>query len=291
MPCIRPTSRVRQRKPWSCTCAARACGAVSPAWLWAWKCTVPSPWPCRWKCTRSRHSRHSTWVPRPTSMTPTAVSIGRATPSGIAWPSRIAAPAKTNSVSVWPSPQVSPCLTISATWLRRAAMLETAAMWSASSACCMPIKNPSPRIPNIRPLPLYQSIRYPPKPLSGQDFIEQAFHRRPGEAVPLFFVERGAHCRAGGGRVGETVQRFAIGDDLPVLHAARPHFVLEIGDLFRRRQRIVDPGADQHAGPHSPRLRRHFGRQHAVETDHRLQGGPLARGFQAHRPAKTEADR
>ena len=47
-------------------------------------------------------------------MTPTAVSIGRAMLSGIAWPSRMAAPAKTNSVSVWPSPQVSPCLTISA---------------------------------------------------------------------------------------------------------------------------------------------------------------------------------
>jgi hypothetical protein len=61
-------------------------------------------------------------------MRPTAVSIGRATLSGIAWPSRMAAPAKTNSVSVWPSPQVRPCLTMSATWLRRAAMLETAAM-------------------------------------------------------------------------------------------------------------------------------------------------------------------
>jgi hypothetical protein len=40
-----------------------------------------------------------------------------------------------------------------------------------------------------------------------------------------------------------------------------------------------------------PRLRRHFGRQHAVETDHRLQVGALARQLQHHRPAKTEPDR
>ena len=61
-------------------------------------------------------------------MMPTAVSIGRDRLSGMAWPSSSAAPAKANSVSVWPSPQVSPCLTMSPTWLRRAAMLETAAM-------------------------------------------------------------------------------------------------------------------------------------------------------------------
>jgi hypothetical protein len=61
-------------------------------------------------------------------MMPTAASIGRATVSGIACPSRMAAPAKQNSVSVWPSPQVSPCLTMSLTWVRRAAMLETAAI-------------------------------------------------------------------------------------------------------------------------------------------------------------------
>ena len=48
-------------------------------------------------------------------MMPTAVSIGRATCSGMARPSRMAAPAKANSVSVWPSPQVRPCLTISPT--------------------------------------------------------------------------------------------------------------------------------------------------------------------------------
>src|SRR5690349_19487291 len=55
-----------------------------------------------------------------------------------------------NNVNVWPSPHVRPCLTISRTSVRRAAMLETAAMWSASSACCMPNRKPRPRIPNIR---------------------------------------------------------------------------------------------------------------------------------------------
>ena len=57
-----------------------------------------------------------------------AILLGHAIPEGLARPSRIAMPAKTNRVSVWPSPQVSPCLTMSLTRLRRAAMLETAAI-------------------------------------------------------------------------------------------------------------------------------------------------------------------
>jgi len=43
-----------------------------------------------------------------------------------------------------------------------------------------------------------------------------------------------------GGRVGEPVQRVAVGDDLPVLHPASPHLVLEIGNLF--------PGSEKAAG-------------------------------------------
>src|ERR1700736_4100170 len=101
-------------------------------------------------------------------MTPTAVSIGRARLSGMAWPSSRAAPAKMNRVRVCPSPQVRPCLTMSPTWLRRAAMLDTAAIWSASSACCMPSKKPSPRIPNMRPLLSAGTSNTKSKPLSGQ---------------------------------------------------------------------------------------------------------------------------
>src|SRR5437660_1650067 len=59
---------------------------------------MPSPWLWRWKWTRSRPSRHSTWAPSPTSMTPTAVSRGRDQVSGIACPSRIAAPAMAKQV-------------------------------------------------------------------------------------------------------------------------------------------------------------------------------------------------
>ena len=33
--------------------------------------------------------------------------------------------------------------------VRRAAILDTAAMWSASRACCIPSKNPNPRVANI----------------------------------------------------------------------------------------------------------------------------------------------
>src|SRR5260370_14938888 len=34
-------------------------------------------------------------------------------------------------------------------WGRRAARLDTAAIWSASSACCIPSRKPNPRIANI----------------------------------------------------------------------------------------------------------------------------------------------
>ena len=107
-------------------------------------------------------------------MTPTAVSIGRDRLSGMAWPSSSAAPAKANRVRVWPSPQVRPCRTMSPTWLRRAAMLDTAAIWSASSACCMPSRKPSPKIPNMRPLLSADTSNTKSKPLSAQRFTRRS---------------------------------------------------------------------------------------------------------------------
>ena len=57
-----------------------------------------------------------------------AILLGHALPEYFARPSQIAMPANTDRASVWPSPHVRPCLTMSPIWVRRAAMLETAAI-------------------------------------------------------------------------------------------------------------------------------------------------------------------
>jgi len=65
-------------------------------------------------------------------------------------PSITAPPPNTNNVRVCPIPQTTPCLTIRRTDLSSDEML-AAATWSASSAWCMPIKNPRNRIDAINP--------------------------------------------------------------------------------------------------------------------------------------------
>src|SRR5260370_34523455 len=112
----------------------------------------------------------------------------------------------------------------------------------------MPSKNPSPRIPNMCP-PL-ASPYSGPKYLIDKHFIEKASHRRPCAAVSLRAVARGAHHRTIGCRIGETVQRVAVADDLPVPNVGRAHLVFEGLDLLGRRKRIVGAGADQDVGLH-----------------------------------------
>src|SRR5436305_9159160 len=61
-------------------------------------------------------------------------------------------------------PPCQACLTISPISVRRAAIEETAAIWSASSACCIPSRKPNPRIPNISPL-----LRTPPSSAGSKE--------------------------------------------------------------------------------------------------------------------------
>ena len=65
------------------------------------------------------------------------------------------------SVSAWPRPQTAPCRTMRRRPLLSAAIEATAAIWSASSACCRPSRNPKmiqvsmgPAIP-----PIWQAAR------------------------------------------------------------------------------------------------------------------------------------
>src|SRR6266853_5611927 len=132
----------------------------------------------------------------------------------------------------------------------------------------MPRKNPSPRIPNM----------YPPlaSPYSGPKYlIEKASHRRPCAAVGLRAVARSAHHRTIGCRIGETVQRVAVADDMPVANLSRAHLVLEGLDLFGRRKRIVGAGANQHAGFHLAGNRGRPGCEDAVEADGGLEIGAV----------------
>jgi hypothetical protein len=52
-------------------------------------------------------------------------------------------------VMVWPMPQTAPWRTMRPTELSRAARLLTAARWSASKACCIPIRKPRNSIDSI----------------------------------------------------------------------------------------------------------------------------------------------
>lgn len=56
---------------------------------------------------------------------------------------------KINNVNVCPNPQIMSCLTVWAIDPLRVAKEATAAAWSASQACRIPIKNPNPRILSI----------------------------------------------------------------------------------------------------------------------------------------------
>src|ERR1700737_2859073 len=151
----------------------------------------------------------------------------------------------------------------------------------------MPSRNPIPRIPNMCP-PARLTTR---QPYSGPKyFIEKASHRRPGAAVGLRAVERGAQHRTISCRIGETVQRVAVTDDLPVPDASRAHLVFEGLDLFRWRERIVGAGADQHAGLHLAGNRGRPGCKDTVEADDGFEIGAVARKLQHHRAAEAEAD-
>jgi len=186
MPCIRPTSSVAPSENHvhgrgRCGHAGRfrrhGCGHGNA--------------PCRRhgrageNATRSRHSRHNTWPPRPTSMMPTAVSIGRDRLSGMAWPSSRAAPAKTNRVRVCPSPQVRPCLTISPTWLRRAAMLDTAAIWSASRRMLHAEQKAEPQNSEHAPPALFRYIKYQIEAVVRSNTSSRHTRGRPGSQSPL----------------------------------------------------------------------------------------------------------
>src|SRR5260370_22778120 len=146
----------------------------------------------------------------------------------------------------------------------------------------MPSKNPSPRIPNMYP-PLANPYSGP-KCLIDKYLIEKASHRRPCAAVGLRAVARGARHRTIGCRIGETVQRVAVTDDLPVPSMGRAHLVFESLDLFRRRKRVVGTGADQDAGLHLAGDGGHCGCKPAVDADHRLEIGAVAREL-THDPA------
>src|SRR4051812_32452319 len=158
-------------------------------------------------------------------MRPTAVSIGRAALSGSARPSRIAMPAKANSVTVWPSPQVRPCLTMSRKSLRRAAMLETAAIWSASSACCIPSRKPSPKTANMRFL----------KPrLDDGRIFGAARLSSSREDITDPGANDLARCR-----IGAAIEADVIGD---------PGRALQHHDAVAYFQRLGDGMGDEHGG-------------------------------------------
>ena len=87
------------------------------------------------------------------------------------------------------------------------------------------------------------------------------------------------------------MQRVAVTDDLPVLDPGAAHFFLECPDMFRRRQRIVCAGADQHAGRQLAAHRRHLVGEHAVKADDGRKIGAVARKLEGHRAAEAETDR
>ena len=104
-------------------------------------------------------------------------------------------------------------------------------------------------------------------------------------------IERGAHHRTVGGRVGETMQRVAVADHLPVPHlAARISF---------SNAATWSGGASGSSAPVStstlaltlPGAAGSFRRQHAVKADGGLQIRALARELQHHRAAEAETDR
>src|SRR5712664_2069908 len=123
-----------------------------------------------------------------------------------------------------------------------------------------------------------------------EHFIKQASHRRPCAAVGLLAVERGAQHRTISCRIGETVQRVAVTDDLPVADVSRAHLVLKGFDLFGRCKRIVGAGTDQHAGLHVAGNRRPPGCKDTVEADDSFEIGSVARELKHHRAAEAETD-
>src|SRR5258708_18518314 len=145
----------------------------------------------------------------------------------------------------------------------------------------MPSKNPSPKIPNMCPLlaslPHDTGRRacratFGPKysgsaDIAAKHFIKKTSHRRPCAAVGLLAVERGGQHRSISSRVGKSVQRVAVTDDLPVADVSRAHLVREGFDLLERCKRIISAGTDQHAGLHVAGDRRRPGCENTVKAD------------------------
>ena len=128
MPCISPTSSVRQRKPWSWAWAAQgmrrglagmAVGmemhrAVAMAMAVKMHPVAPQP-PQHMGAEADQHQADSSLIEPGNGF-----GDDQAEQDGAA--------CKDEQRQRVAKPQVRPCLTISATWLRRAAMLETAAI-------------------------------------------------------------------------------------------------------------------------------------------------------------------
>ena len=119
------------------------------------------------------------------------------------------------------SPHVRPCLTMSAIRVSRAAMLETAATWSGSNACCIPTRKPSPRIGTE---------------IIGRPVRRDRNARRSGERAD----KQGSGQRLASCRVAMTFGSLAISSRDALIRAEGGARAVEMAHSRRRRRDNMD---------------------------------------------------